>query len=382
MERAGWRRPLSSETPQKEPRKILVAMVLAALTTASLVLLFGVAYWLVPALPAFGSGSYWIPLPPEQVKDYPEFKKLEQRLKTKLAPVASQLNFVKQSGTQDLSPLVFVEFYGEARPGPNGTIAVEPLPLGLLRVRFDRLIWILVVTGLLAWGGVYFVQSLLQKAPSRVNMPVQSPVNMDFHSLIDAEISRLSGIADRLYRRSRLLLVSGILVAFSGVGTLLFLIPNTFLLRSERLKFTRVQTETLQDETDQKLLQDLQALLQASGLVLQIEFFAFILLRQYRSAFNDYTYFHNLRLRYVHYLAASKAVEAMQTPLEPQTGIYMANFLLGGDSFSPATSRKPGPPQDDESDGTDALPPSLDKLLAGFQPRSSGKPTSGNRGTP
>lgn len=362
----------------REPsrRRVIILTGLAVLLPLSLTL-----YWL---LPLFSAGSTIVPR--EEVESYPEFKGVERYLRSYLRGLLGPepgktanpiINHISESGTHRLNPLIFVEFVVDARPAPAQSVATTLRHPGRLRVRVDRLIWMLALSTFLGVAAYFF--QIMPRSPISEASPQYQGASVDFQEVMQSEISRLTNLGDRLYQRSRLLLASGVLVAFSGVGALFFLIPNHFLLPSERLESGRVISEAQQDGPDKELLRDLQALLKASGLVLQIEVFAFILLRQYRSAFGDYTYFHNLRLRYVHYLAASKALLSMQDPLWAQTGVYMANFLLGGDSFS-AAARKPGA-QDSESDGTDGLPPPLDRLFPDLRLGRSGKTTSGNGGT-
>ena len=345
------------------PKRLRVA----ALTTALAIFLplSWIYFWLAPAWPGSGSSA----VPKREVESYEEFKSIKERRTEELRPALPKLKQALEAGTHPLSPLVFVEFVAIAKPAPDKkSVVVEPLLPGRLRVRFDRLIWMLAGTVLM--GLLAFFLQIMPKNPEP-EAP-ETYKGMDFPSLVDAEISKLTEIGKRLYRRSRLLLFFGVAVAFSGVGALFFLIPNHFLLPSERLVFG----------PDKELFRDLQALLKASGLVLQIEAFAFILLRQYRATFEDFIYFHNLRLRYIHYLAASTAMESMQTDLGTKTGVYMANFLLGGDSFSAAASRKTAPAQKTEAEGAAKESAVMDKLPSSLSTAGTERTTSGNGGTP
>lgn len=346
------------------------ARVVALTSLAVLISLSLITYWLFPFLAVLKTGSTLVLR--DEVERYPEFEEIKSNLTSYVRGIvkAKPINLTtSESGTHPISPLVFVEFIITARSASDGSpMTIGLAAPGMLRVRVDRLIWMLAGTILLGLG-TYFLQIIPWKPSS------EAPPNhrgMDFLALMEAEISRLTEIGDRLYLRSRLLLIAGVLVAFSGVGALFFLIPNHFLLPSERLA----------SGTDKELLRDLQALLKASGLVLQVEVFAFVLLRQHRSAFGDYTEFHSLRQRYVHYLAASKAMEekGMQAQIGPQTGVYMAHFLLGGDGFSPTARKPPGSAKDGESDA-DGLPFSPDKLFSDLRPPASRKTTPGNGGT-
>jgi hypothetical protein len=315
-------------------------------------------FWSFPFLRASAGGS--LKVPADEVKGYPEYSQINQKLRGELTPFPEHTNSKAEAGIHPLSPLVFVEFVIiAAKPAKESLSPINSTPPespeisvrdGVLHFRADRLIGTLAGAAILPLLLILISESRRSSWDSKGvrSRPTQLS---EFGFLLYAEIERYDQICSSMWKRSRFLLGGGVLAALGGIGALYYLVSN---------------------EAVAKEFADLAPLVRAAAIVLYVESFAFLLLRQHRSAVEDFKYFNSLRLRLLHFIISAQAQRDSLGPSDPPS---MARLLLAEDPFmgqSPRALKEKGEPGGASSNGDELLSKVLDSLSKRIGQQGSG----------
>ena len=270
-----------------------------------------------------------------EVQDYPEYKALGANLESEMRTIP-KLKAKSEVGHHRLNWLTNVEFVVTAKREING----GPVAIGLgrpgeLKLRYDRLLGTSVLLTAVALG-FWFVE---RRGSTSAPIPPTSAsfAISNLREMLMQEIVRLDLHCAYQARRSRYLLIGGIITAIAGIGVLYFFVSA---------------------REAQSGLNDLAVFARAFAVVLYVEAFAFLLLRQYRLSEEDYRYFNSKRLGEVRYLMSLQAVtEKIDLGDDPT----LPRCFLAEDPFRGTGSAKGG---EDPAQSQNALEQLARQLLA------------------
>jgi len=273
-----------------------------------------IVVWLSPY------ASRKVPISPGDIAAFPGYRSATAKAGVDLRAALPHLNRVERIGTEPITPLLFVQYRFIATPSPSRD-ALEFQPInGDMNLRYDRLVGaITALVGCVLLGMFMNIVRRNSRKSGQADPKSEEPIAErppigSLKDIIYKEIAYSGNQCRQVTIRSNLMLWLGALVAISGMGALYFLFP-----------------EKTGDSKLEALL-----LVRAFTIVVYVEAFALLLLKQYRQSLDDFAYFNSLRTRNVHYLNCLLALETESADV----GKWFSAVLLTEDPLRGRQRRK------------------------------------------
>ena len=248
----------------------------------------------------------------------------ETVLKFKAPEIESRFGIIKNNFTKTLkagdqgrrveefyvTPFVTIIEFWQFEKNEDGQIKLLQPPNESVRFEYINVMAVAIILIVTSFTALFI--KVMQKPASTSSSPSTEAFIHQLDNSVDQalliEVRNAWLTAQRFYGGSLYLLVSGVLMAFVGMGVFVFTITDP--------------------EKNSNVWKYVFAALRPFGLLIFIEAIAWFLLRQYRSSTEDFKNFHRIYLRRSNYLIARKALAEINSFEKSRT---IAKELLSED---------------------------------------------------